>query len=79
MTDNRNVEAAWKYHDSTKHSYASIRSHGHFLDWANQPSPFKIYAALEPMPLPREVRQTGVAALSAIAETIPAQKNAVRI
>jgi SagB-type dehydrogenase family enzyme len=74
---NRNVEAAWEYHNATKHSYASIRSHGHSLDWANQPSPFKIYAELEPMPLPREVRQTGVAALSAIAETIPAQKNAV--
>ena len=77
MTDNRNLEAAWKYHDATKHSYTSIRSSPHFLDWANQPSPFKIYAALEPLPLPREVRQTGVAALSAIAESIPAQTSAV--
>ena len=77
MTDNRKIEAAWKYHDATKHSYASIRSNPHFLDWANQPSPFKIYAALEPLPLPREVRQTGVAALSAIAESIPAQAKAV--
>jgi SagB-type dehydrogenase family enzyme len=77
MTDNRNLEAAWEYHNATKHSYASIRSHSHFLDWANQPSPFKIYATLEPLPLPHEVRQTGVAALSAIAETIPAQTNAV--
>jgi SagB-type dehydrogenase family enzyme len=75
--DNRKIEAAWKYHDATKHSYASIRSNPHFLDWENQPSPFKIYATLEPIPLPREVRQTGVAALSAIAESIPAQTNAV--
>ena len=77
MTDNSKIEAAWKYHDATKHSYASIRSDPHFLDWENQPSPFKIYAGLEPMPLPREVRQTGIAALSAIAESIPAQTNAV--
>jgi SagB-type dehydrogenase family enzyme len=76
MTDNRNLEAAWEYHNATKHSYASIRSHPHILDWANQPSPFKIYATLEPLPLTREARQTGVAALSAIAESIPAQTNA---
>jgi SagB-type dehydrogenase family enzyme len=42
------------------------------LDWANQPLPFKIYPTLEPLSLPREVCQTGVAALSAIAESIPA-------
>jgi SagB-type dehydrogenase family enzyme len=77
MTDIGKIEAAWKYHDATKHSYASIRGNPHFLDWENQPSPFKIYAALEPLPLPREVRQTGVAALSAIAESISAQTNAV--
>jgi SagB-type dehydrogenase family enzyme len=77
MTDNRNLEAAWSYHDATKHSYASIRNNLHFLDWANQPLPFKIYAAPEPLPLPREVRQTSVAALSAIAENIHAETYAV--
>jgi|ERR1700730_11516019 len=77
MTDNRNLEAAWSYHESTKHSYASIRNHLHFLDWANQPLPFKIYAAPEPLELPREVRQTGVAALSAVALNIHAEARAV--
>ena len=76
MTDNRDLETASRYHNATKHSYASIRSNPHFLDWANQPSPFKVYAELEPLALPREVRQTGVAALSAIAESIPAQTSA---
>ena len=56
MTDNRNLEAAWSYHNGTKHSYASVRSNPLFLDWANQPSPFKIYATLEPLPLPRACR-----------------------
>lgn len=76
MTDNRNPEAAWTYHDATKHSYTSIRSNPHFMDWSNQPLPFKIYPMLEPMRLPGEVRQTGVAALSAIAESVPAHTSA---
>jgi SagB-type dehydrogenase family enzyme len=76
MPDNRNPEAAWTYHDATKHSYVSIRTNPHFMDWSNQPLPFKIYPTLEPLRLPSEVRQTGVAALSAIAEAVPAQTNA---
>jgi len=73
MTDNRNPEAAWTYHDATKHSYPSIRTNPHFMDWSNQPLPFKIYPTLEPSHLPAEMRQTGVAALSAIAESVPAR------
>jgi SagB-type dehydrogenase family enzyme len=76
MTDNRNPQAAWTYHDATKHSYVSIRTNPHFMDWSNQPLPFKIYPTLEPMRLPSELRQTGVAALSAISERVPAHTNA---
>ena len=76
MTDNRNAETAWTYHDATKHSYTSIRTNPHFMDWSNQPLPFKIYPTLEPMRLPPELRQTRVAALSAITESIPAGANA---
>ena len=65
---NRDVQAAWKYHDGTKHSYWSIRHNPHFLDWANHPLPFKIYPKIEPFLLPRDLPQTGVAALSAISE-----------
>src|SRR5258708_7330817 len=75
MTDNRNSEAAWNYHNATKHSYTSIRTNPHFMDWSNQPLPFKIYPTLELLRLPDEVRQSGVAALSAIAESVPAQTN----
>ncbi len=70
---NRDLQLAWRYHDFTKHSFQSVRANPHYLDWGNQPVPFKIYPTLEPMPLPREVPQTGVAALSAIAETPRAQ------
>lgn len=73
MPNNSNTEAAWNYHEATKHSYISVRTNPHSLDFANQPLPFKIYPALEPSRLPTEVRQTGVAALSAIASSVPTQ------
>jgi SagB-type dehydrogenase family enzyme len=69
--NNRDIPAAWKYHDGTKHSYWSIRNNPHILDWANRPQPFKIYPSIEPLPLSRDVPQTGVAALSAISEPVP--------
>jgi SagB-type dehydrogenase family enzyme len=68
---NRDILAAWKYHDGTKHSYWSIRNNPHYLDWANRPLPFKVFPKIEPLPLPREVPQTGVAALSSISEPLP--------
>ena len=74
---NSNLEAAWKYHNTTKHSVASVHNNLHFLDWSNQPFPFKVYTTLDSLPLPREVRQTGVAALSAIAESIHLEASAV--
>src|SRR4029077_13428908 len=77
MIDNCDLEAAWNYHNATKHSPASIRANRHYLDWDNQPLPFKIYPTLEPLRLPAELRQTGVAALSAIAEALPARTSAV--
>ncbi len=72
--NNRDIQAAWKYHDGSKHSYLSIRNNPHILDWANRPQPFKIYPNIEPIPLPREVPQTEVAALSAISELGPSSR-----
>jgi SagB-type dehydrogenase family enzyme len=69
--NNRDLQATWKYHDGTKHSYWSIRNNPHFLDWANRPQPFKIYPKIEPLLLPRDVPHTRVAALSAISEPAP--------
>ena len=68
---NRDINAAWKYHDGTKHSYWSIRNNPHFLDWANRPLPFKIYPEIESFPLPQELSQTGVSALCATSEPVP--------
>jgi SagB-type dehydrogenase family enzyme len=56
-----------EYHERTRHSVASLHTNRHFLDWDNQPLPFKIYSGLAPIPLPRDFAPSGVAALEAIA------------
>jgi SagB-type dehydrogenase family enzyme len=78
VSKNRDIAAGWRYHNATKHSYASVRTNPHTLDWNNLPLLFKIYPTLEVTRLPREARQTGVAALSAIsAPPIPGQTKAI--
>jgi SagB-type dehydrogenase family enzyme len=68
---NRDLDAAWTYHNSTKHSYESLYTDPHSLDWANQPLPFKIYKTLDPMPMPRDLLPSGVPALSAVSAFNP--------
>jgi SagB-type dehydrogenase family enzyme len=68
---NLDIQAAWKYHHGTKHSYWSVRNSTHSLDWATRPLPFKIYPEIETIALPRDVPQTGVAALAAVSERAP--------
>ena len=59
-------EAACRFHDATKHSYQSVRHVPHFLDWDNQPLPFKLYRAVRAIPLP-DVSEAGtVSALAAM-------------
>lgn len=40
------------YHEETKHSELSVRMSAHYPDWANKPSPFKIYKGLPSVQLP---------------------------
>ena len=68
--NNADTGIAWRYHNGTKHSYQSVRTNPHYLDWSNRPLPFKIYPTLDPIRLPKEVPQTGMAALSVIAENV---------
>ncbi len=67
---NNDTAATWSYHDQTKHSYQSIHTDPHYLDWPNQPIPFKIYSELEPIPLPREWGDSGMPALRAISSNV---------
>ena len=67
--NNRDIQAAWSYHDGTKHSSWSIHNDLHYMDFENQPLPFKIYQDLEPIPLPKDLPPSGIAALNAISGT----------
>ncbi|MBO0690754.1 MAG: SagB family peptide dehydrogenase [Candidatus Dormibacteraeota bacterium] len=50
----RLIELA-RYHDTTKHSLASLRASPQHLDWDNLPLPFKIYSALDAAASPGDV------------------------
>ena len=50
----------------TAHSPESVRASGHRLDWDIKPSPFKIYADLPPIPLPRDLPALGTDACAAL-------------
>ena len=49
------LEPARRYHEGTKHSFASVRTSAHRLDWANRPYPFKDYVGVEPRALASEL------------------------
>lgn len=57
------------YHDRTKHSFESIRTGGHFLDWDNEPSRFKEYLDVRVEPLPR-FRESNEPAHRAVANSV---------
>ena len=40
---NESTERLFAYHQSTKHTYHSVRANAHYLDWSNQPNPSRIY------------------------------------
>ncbi|MDA2938205.1 SagB/ThcOx family dehydrogenase [Acidobacteria bacterium AH-259-A15] len=65
---NKEIQAAWSYHNQTKHSPQSIQNNLHFLDWSNQPIPFKIYSDLEPISLPQRAAESRITALAAISQ-----------
>lgn len=63
---NRQTDAARLYHEVTKHSYTSVRTDGHVLDWGNRPFPFKIYPHAAALALPRELNLSTMPTLDAI-------------
>jgi len=75
---NRDTDTAYHYHEQTKHSYQSVRSDAHSLDFSNQPIPFKTYPGLKPIPLPHQWEETETSALSAVsAVTSPTKEEKI--
>jgi SagB-type dehydrogenase family enzyme len=63
---NRDINLALAYHEATKHSYTSVRSISHILDWDNRPIPYKIYPGAGTLALPRELTLSTMPALTAL-------------
>ena len=51
---NEQTERLFTYHHVTKHLYHSVRTNAHFLDWHNQPDPFRTYEGAPLIRLPAE-------------------------
>ena len=64
--NNWELRATWTYHDGTKHSLDNLYSDPHYMDFENQPLPFKVYSDLQPIPLPQALPPSNVSALAAI-------------
>lgn len=73
-TLNDDTERLFAYHHATKHSYDSVRSSAHFLDWDNQPEPFRRYEGAPMVKLSRKPRFPNVGTLRTIAALHPAQR-----
>lgn len=69
---NRQIAAAREYHQATKHSYDSVRSARHWLDWETKPLPFKIYPDLHALPLPPPAT-SGMPLAEALRGQVPAE------
>ena len=69
--NNRDISAAWAYHDATKHSYWSVRNPNHVLDMENYPIPFKIYPDLAAIRLPPFTATIPCNALTAVSSSVP--------
>jgi SagB-type dehydrogenase family enzyme len=68
FVDNDYLEASRVFHELTKHSYTSVRSSPHYLDWEIKPMPYKIYPAAGALGLPRDLALPRTPALTAIAD-----------
>ena len=62
------TEHLFNYHQATKHTFASVRTGAHFLDWKNQPNPFRTYYGAPTISLPPDPGFTTTGTFTAIAE-----------
>ncbi|MEM2238411.1 MAG: SagB family peptide dehydrogenase [Candidatus Caldarchaeum sp.] len=64
----KDYREALKFHENTKHSYVSVRTVFHRLDWGNRPYPFKIYEGLPTIALPRTIPKPGLHSITCLNE-----------
>jgi SagB-type dehydrogenase family enzyme len=49
---NNDTQRLFAYHQATKHTYYSVRTNARYLDWHNQPNPFRTYDSAPSILLP---------------------------
>jgi SagB-type dehydrogenase family enzyme len=64
------IQRVREYHESSKHTYASVRTNQHALDWSTQPSPFRIFREHPKVDLPRELNLPDPLALAVLSEGV---------
>lgn len=69
MAANADTRVARAFHDETTHTPQSVRTSGHTLEWDIKPFPFKVYASVPALPLPRELAPVTADALAALGAT----------
>ena len=76
---NKDTERLFIFHQATKHTYQSVRTNARYLDWHNQPDPFRAYEGVPNFILPPEPgfpNAGAFAAMAALAEkTKPPSKD----
>ncbi len=66
-TLNEETDRLFAYHQSTKHKYQSVRLDAHYLDWKNQPTPFRVYEGAPTIALPPDLDFPNVGTFAAMA------------
>ena len=66
-TLNKDTEYLFAYHQATKHTYYSVRNNARYLDWHNQPDPFRSYAGVPAIHLPPDPDFPSCGAFAAMA------------
>ncbi len=63
----------YRYHSLTKHSQEKLLGSPHFLDWRNQPNPFREYKGAEKVVLPRDLRVSPEGYFETLEQTLAGQ------
>ena len=80
---NRDIEAAWRFHNGTKLTWEIVHNISHDLDFSNKPIPFKIYPHLKGEKLPQDFPFSAVPALAGspaqVEEWVPTRRDLARL
>src|ERR1035441_9679363 len=64
---NKETDRLFAYHQATKHTFQSVHTTAHYLDWDNQPDPIRTYDGAPVIPLPPEPGFTNIGTFAAMA------------